>query len=141
VLWHHKQAATSCFFNSDRFINYWNIQLSYTCNSIFVTCVVHHIILLYNSWFAVSNFLFAQLAEEVHSTSRILLYKPCKLYQSFSYKSSEVLIRSFPNLGCIGSQKRIPEIRSAFSELSNWLPVPFSAYTKCTHTPMLCKIT
>jgi len=48
------------------------------------------------------NFLFALLAKGIHSTSRILLYKPCNLCQSLFAKSSGTLVRSFPTFGCTG---------------------------------------
>jgi len=57
-------------------INHWKIQPSDTCNCSFICFVVQRIIMLYNSCFAVCNFLFAQLAEGIHSTVRILLCKP-----------------------------------------------------------------
>jgi len=46
-----------------------------------------------------SNFLFAQLAEGIHSTSTILLCKLRKLYQSLF--ANLPLPRSFPTFECV----------------------------------------
>jgi len=50
------------------------------------------------------KFIFALWAEGIHSTSRILLYKPCNLCQSLFAKSSATLVyAAFPHLdACIG---------------------------------------
>jgi len=57
-------------------------------------------VLLYNSCFAVWNFLFVQFAEGKQRTSRILLFKPWKSCQPLFSKPSGTLGRSLPNLGC-----------------------------------------
>jgi len=47
------------------------------------------------------NFLFALLAEGIHSTSKILFYKQRNLYQSLFVKSIATLVCSFPTFECI----------------------------------------
>jgi len=67
---------------------HWKMQPSNSCNSISISFVIHRIIILYNSCLAVCNFLFAQFAEGIHSITRILLCKQCKIYQPLFSKSS-----------------------------------------------------
>ena len=51
------------------------------------------------------NYLFAQLAEGIHNTSWIFLYKPLQFYQQLFAKSSATLVRSFPTFECIACLK------------------------------------
>ena len=93
-----------------------------------------------NTLFAVCTF-FAQFAERIHSTSRILLCKACKPYQPFFSISSPTQVRSFPAFGSIGWLKHIPRAILSFSEVLSSPPVSLPTYPKCTLTHMLSKIT
>jgi len=101
---HHKHAITWIFFlcfSRNRFINNWKSQSFNSCNCIFISFVVHGIIMLYTSCFGLCNLLFALLAEGIHNTNRILICKPCKLYQSLFAWSSATFVCSFTTSGCI----------------------------------------
>jgi len=47
------------------------------------------------------KYLFAQVAEGIHSISKILLCKPCWHYQPLFAKSSAAIVCSFPTFDCI----------------------------------------
>jgi len=107
VQWHHKEAAPSIFnFSCDIFIDYWKSQpyntFSFRLWSTALLCC-----------FVLSNFFFAQFAEGIYSTSRILICRPRKLYRSPFSRSSAILTSTFPTSGCIGWLKR--ELRATFS--------------------------
>ena len=96
---------------------------------------------LHNSYFVVCNFLSAQFAEGIHSTSRILLCKPRKLHKPF-FKSSASLIRSFPTSGCHWPTKIFcEEFKLNFCLNFSVLFQSFSARPRSSLTSMSRKIT
>jgi len=68
------------------------------------------------------NFLL--LADWMHSTSRILLCKPRKLYQSVFAKSSATLVRkSIPNFSYILNQKFIYQALRKYAKFFENIPI------------------
>jgi len=103
-------------FSSVLFINHWRIHPSNTLHFRFF--VVQHIITLYDRW------QFSFLADWMHSTSRILLCKPRKLYQSVFAKSSATLVRkSIPNFSYILNQKFIYQALWKYAKFFENIPI------------------
>jgi len=142
-------------FNTDRFIDHWNIQLSktYKCNCI--TSVVHFIILLNNSLFAVSDFLFAHLQKgyttglgqfgaAVSATYTAPAVSCLATHANLINHSYLNLRHSHTRLSNLRThwltKNAHQELRSVYSEPCSCVPVFFSAYLNCTLTRMLCKI-
>jgi len=107
VQWHHKKPATSIsifltltvtallttgIFNFPTPTTAFSLLLWST--SLFCCIITDLRILIF--------FLHSFFAKWIHSTSRNLFCKPCKLYQSLFYKSYDTLMPSFATLGCIG---------------------------------------
>jgi len=66
------------YFSSNRLIYQRKIQHCNKCDCIFIY-VVHRIVLLYNSCFAVCNFHFLHNLQKRDNINRILLCKPWEL--------------------------------------------------------------
>jgi len=126
-------------FSRNRFINNWKSQSSNSCNCIFISFVVHDIIMLCNSCFGLCNFLFALFGRR-DTQHQQNTYLQGMQTLSISHSLLDLLPHSYVAslyhlwMHCLTKIVYLEPV-SLLSWLLSFLPDSFSAYPKCTLTP------